>query len=104
MNETKPSVAITEKIEMKKKKTPSAAGLALKNSLFDKYNAKGGEEEVEEEQEEFDVELSRYTEDVLVNGHTSVYGSLYRDGKWGYRCCGQTDPKSACSGEMDRLK
>lgn len=41
---------------------------------------------------------SLYTEDVFVNGHTSVYGSLYNKEtqKWAYRCCGCTDRNAQC--------
>lgn len=26
-------------------------------------------------------------EDELVNNHTTVWGSHWRDGRWGYKCC-----------------
>lgn len=51
-----------------------------------------------------------YQEDVLVLGHTSVFGSLYckQEKKWGYRCCGCLDKSVACSaspvGEESRNK
>lgn len=31
--------------------------------------------------------LSRYLEDVYVNNHTSVWGSYWKGGQWGYKCC-----------------
>lgn len=31
--------------------------------------------------------LSRYPEDVYVNNHTSVWGSYWKGGQWGYKCC-----------------
>jgi pre-mRNA-processing factor SLU7 len=53
---------------------------------------------------------SRYAEDgkcplkitllisVYVNNHTSVYGSWFRDGRWGYVCCHQFYKNSYCTG------
>ena len=52
---------------------------------------------------------SRYAEDgttrcltslilVYVNNHTSVYGSWFRDGRWGYACCHQSHKNSYCTG------
>jgi pre-mRNA-processing factor SLU7 len=44
------------------------------------------------------VKKSKYEEDVHVNGHTSVWGSLYKDGKWGYACCDQVGDRNVrCS-------
>lgn len=54
---------------------------------------------------------SRYAEDgmspvpffanlsVLINNHTSVYGSWFRNGKWGYTCCHQVAKNSYCTGQ-----
>lgn len=44
-------------------------------------------------------EKSVYAEDVLVNNHTSVWGSWWRDFKWGYACCHSTVKNSYCTGE-----
>jgi pre-mRNA-processing factor SLU7 len=52
---------------------------------------------------------SRYAEDgtsihvsvltiVYINNHSSVYGSYYRDGRWGYACCHQFHKNSYCTG------
>ncbi|CRL04358.1 CLUMA_CG017451, isoform A [Clunio marinus] len=30
---------------------------------------------------------SRYEEDVLINNHTAVWGSFWKNGEWGYKCC-----------------
>lgn len=30
---------------------------------------------------------SRYEEDVFINNHTSAWGSFWRNGGWGYKCC-----------------
>ena len=42
---------------------------------------------------------SKYPEDVLINNHTSVWGSWWKDFKWGYRCCQSTVKNSYCTGE-----
>ena len=36
-------------------------------------------------------------EDRYVNGHTSVFGSYFQDGKWGYACCKQLAKNSFCT-------
>lgn len=42
---------------------------------------------------------SRYEEDVHPNNHTSVWGSWWEAGQWGYACCHQTFKNSYCTGE-----
>lgn len=42
---------------------------------------------------------SRYEEDVHPNNHTSVWGSWWEAGAWGYACCHQTFKNSYCTGE-----
>lgn len=42
---------------------------------------------------------SRYEEDVYVNNHTSVWGSWWKDGAWGYACCHGTVKNSYCLGK-----
>lgn len=42
---------------------------------------------------------SRYEEDVFVNNHTTVWGSFWRDGVWGFKCCESTIKNSYCVGE-----
>ncbi|EYC21798.1 hypothetical protein Y032_0018g3537 [Ancylostoma ceylanicum] len=39
---------------------------------------------------------SRYEEDVYPMNHTSVFGSYWKDGKWGYRCCHSFVKNSYC--------
>lgn len=48
-------------------------------------------------------EKSMYAEDVLVNNHTSVFGSWWKDFQWGYACCHSTVKNSFCTGEEGRL-
>ncbi|XP_050316189.1 pre-mRNA-splicing factor Slu7 [Anthonomus grandis grandis] len=31
--------------------------------------------------------MSKYEEDVYINNHTSVWGSYWEGGQWGYKCC-----------------
>jgi len=42
---------------------------------------------------------SKYPEDILINNHTSVWGSWWKDFKWGYACCHSTIKNSYCTGE-----
>ena len=44
-------------------------------------------------------EKSMYPEDVLINNHTSVWGSWWKDFKWGYACCHSTVKNSFCTGD-----
>ncbi|KAK5117448.1 hypothetical protein LTR85_008833 [Meristemomyces frigidus] len=48
------------------------------------------------------AEKSMYAEDVLVNNHISVWGSWWREFKWGYACCHSTVKNSFCTGEEGR--
>lgn len=41
---------------------------------------------------------SRWEEDVLINNHTSVWGSWWREGQWGYACCHQVGPALIATG------
>ncbi|KAJ5885151.1 hypothetical protein N7495_009661 [Penicillium taxi] len=42
---------------------------------------------------------SKYPEDVMVNNHTSTWGSWWHDFKWGYSCCFSFVKNSYCTGE-----
>ncbi|KAK2757345.1 mRNA splicing protein [Arachnomyces sp. PD_36] len=42
---------------------------------------------------------SKYAEDVMVNNHTSVWGSWWSNFQWGYSCCHSTVKNSYCTGE-----
>lgn len=37
--------------------------------------------------QEKEIVKSKYEEDVYINNHTSVWGSFWKDGQWGYKCC-----------------
>lgn len=45
---------------------------------------------------------SRYEENVFPGNHTSVWGSWWKDGQWGFACCHQTLKQSYCTGEAGR--
>jgi pre-mRNA-processing factor SLU7 len=42
---------------------------------------------------------SKYPEDILINNHTSVWGSWWSDFKWGYACCHSIVRNSYCTGD-----
>uniref|UniRef100_H3CWC3 Pre-mRNA-splicing factor SLU7 n=1 Tax=Tetraodon nigroviridis TaxID=99883 RepID=H3CWC3_TETNG len=45
------------------------------------------------------VARSKYEEDVLINNHTCIWGSYWKDGRWGYKCCHSMVKQSYCTGE-----
>jgi pre-mRNA-processing factor SLU7 len=45
---------------------------------------------------------SKYEEDVHLNNHTSVWGSYWENGNWGYSCCWQLVKNSYCTGKAGR--
>lgn len=45
------------------------------------------------------IPRSKYEEDVYVNNHTSVWGSFWENGQWGYACCHSTIKNSYCVGK-----
>jgi pre-mRNA-processing factor SLU7 len=44
------------------------------------------------------IPRSKYEEDVLINNHTSVWGSFWENGQWGYACCQSSIKNSYCVG------
>ncbi|WAR22552.1 SLU7-like protein [Mya arenaria] len=44
------------------------------------------------------VVRSKYQEDVLINNHTSVWGSYWSAGHWGFKCCCSFIKESYCTG------
>lgn len=46
---------------------------------------------------------SKYEEDVYHGNHTSVWGSFWRDGHWGYNCCHSFVKNSYCTGEAGKV-
>ncbi|KAL8863472.1 MAG: hypothetical protein Q9178_000153 [Gyalolechia marmorata] len=45
------------------------------------------------------VAKTKYSEDILINNHTSVWGSWWTNFQWGYACCHSTVKNSYCTGE-----
>uniref|UniRef100_A0A3P9N9T1 Pre-mRNA-splicing factor SLU7 n=1 Tax=Poecilia reticulata TaxID=8081 RepID=A0A3P9N9T1_POERE len=45
------------------------------------------------------VARSKYEEDVLINNHTCIWGSYWKDGCWGYKCCHSLVKQSYCTGQ-----
>lgn len=45
------------------------------------------------------VARSKYEEDVLINNHTCIWGSYWKDGYWGFKCCHSMVKHSYCTGE-----
>jgi pre-mRNA-processing factor SLU7 len=67
---------------------------AAENERYVEYDERGGiKGEVKS------AASSKYREDVLVNNHTSVWGSWWANFQWGYACCHSTVKNSYCTGE-----
>jgi len=49
------------------------------------------------------VPKSKYLEDVYPNNHTSVWGSYFEAGRWGFACCHQLHKQSFCFGFIPAL-
>ncbi|CAL4098842.1 unnamed protein product, partial [Meganyctiphanes norvegica] len=45
---------------------------------------------------------SKYEEDVYPGNHSSVWGSYWRDGNWGYKCCHAFIKSAYCTGETGK--
>ena len=45
------------------------------------------------------IPKSKYEEDVYINNHTSVWGSFWEAGQWGYACCHSLIKNSYCTGK-----
>eukprot|EP01132_Coremiostelium_polycephalum_P006126 gene6126-7632_t len=79
-------------------KKPEDDNLSVPQSeIYNEYNASGklikGVETVIK---------SKYEEDVYINNHTSIWGSYWEQGIWGYQCCKQTIKNCYCTGEKGR--
>ncbi|EGC40297.1 hypothetical protein DICPUDRAFT_25406, partial [Dictyostelium purpureum] len=44
---------------------------------------------------------SKYDEDIYLNNHTSIWGSYWENGQWGFACCKQLVKNAYCTGEQD---
>ena len=45
------------------------------------------------------IAKSKYAENVLINNHTSVWGSWWSNFQWGYACCHSIVKNSYCTGD-----
>lgn len=72
--------------------------LLAQSEVFVKYNRDGSLAGRPEKQ----LAKSKYEEGVLINNHTSVWGSYWRDGQWGYKCCHSFIKMSYCVGEAGK--
>ncbi|KAJ8015047.1 hypothetical protein DPEC_G00022080 [Dallia pectoralis] len=45
------------------------------------------------------VARSKYEEDVLLQNHACIWGSYWREGCWGFKCCHSMVKQSYCTGE-----
>lgn len=52
--------------------------------------------------QEKEIIRSKYEEDVFINNHTSVWGSYWKGGQWGYKCCYSFIKNSYCLGEAGK--
>jgi pre-mRNA-processing factor SLU7 len=48
------------------------------------------------------VTKSKYPEDILINNHSSVWGSWWSSFQWGYACCHSLVKNSYCTGETGK--
>ena len=68
--------------------------VAQSNEQYVEYDSRGRIKGAPEKKEK-----SVYAEDVMINNHTSIWGSWWKDFKWGYACCHSTVKKSFCTGQ-----
>ena len=88
---------LLEKYGTQERHTISGNTLAVESEQYTEYDESG---RIKEQPKTFPN--SKYKEDVLVNNHTAVWGSWWKDFKWGYQCCHSTIRNSYCVGEDGR--
>ena len=49
--------------------------------------------------QEWAVACSKDEEDVKINNHTHIWGSYWKEGRWGYKCCHSFFKYSYCTAE-----
>ncbi|XP_059473128.1 pre-mRNA-splicing factor Slu7 [Neocloeon triangulifer] len=79
-------------------KAPPKSLLLAQTETYIEYSRSGRIVKGQEKQ----VIRSRYEEDQLINNHTSVWGSYWKDGTWGFKCCHSFIKNSYCVGESGR--
>lgn len=70
-----------------------------------KKNSAEKEESVDQDKEtekSESIAKSKYEEDVYPGNHTSIWGSYWKDSKWGYACCHSLLKQSYCTGAKGR--
>ncbi|XP_046626406.1 pre-mRNA-splicing factor Slu7 [Neodiprion virginianus] len=77
---------------------PPAALLLAQTEDYVEYSRYGKVIKGQEKQ----VIRSKYEEDVFPNNHTSVWGSYWEGGHWGYRCCHSFVKNSYCTGDAGK--
>ena len=86
--------ALLEKYGGSEHLQPAPAFIAAENERYVEYDESGGiKGEVKK------IASSKYKEDVLINNHTSVWGSWWSSFQWGYACCHSLVKNSYCTGE-----
>uniref|UniRef100_A0A1E1WIW6 Pre-mRNA-splicing factor SLU7 n=1 Tax=Pectinophora gossypiella TaxID=13191 RepID=A0A1E1WIW6_PECGO len=79
-------------------KAPPKELLLAQTEVFTRYNRDGTLVSGPEKQ----LAKSKYEEDVLINNHTTVWGSFWKDGQWGFKCCHSFIKMSYCVGEAGK--
>ncbi|GBP90284.1 Pre-mRNA-splicing factor SLU7 [Eumeta japonica] len=79
-------------------KAPPKALLLAQTEVFTQYNRDGTVAQGSEKQ----IARSKYEEDVLINNHTTIWGSYWKDGQWGYKCCHSFIKMSYCVGDAGK--
>ena len=70
--------------------------LMVQNEEYVEYTETGA---IKEKKGESDSKISKYPEDVYPGNHTSVWGSWWKDGIWGYACCHAQLKGAYCAGQ-----
>ena len=83
--------------ETVRQKPAALASAVASNETYVEYDERGKIKGLPEKKEK-----SMYPEDVLINNHASVWGSWWKDFKWGYACCHSIVKNSFCTGEEGR--
>lgn len=80
-------------------KTPTNSLIPASNEIYTEYDPATGKALPSTKiATESIIPKSKYPEDIFPGNHTSVFGSYWRDGKWGYTCCGSFVRNSYCTG------
>eukprot|EP01128_Nolandella_sp_AFSM9_P004991 TRINITY_DN2354_c0_g1_i2.p1 TRINITY_DN2354_c0_g1~~TRINITY_DN2354_c0_g1_i2.p1 ORF type:complete len:587 (+),score=164.77 TRINITY_DN2354_c0_g1_i2:44-1762(+) len=82
--------------------TPSSSFLRGQSEAYVEYNPDGTPIQPKNA-EPAKAPQSSYPEDVYPNNHSSVWGSWYDGGVWGFACCHQTTKSSFCIGYVPRV-